>query len=678
MEASPDNPLEQAQAEYLADDWAAAWKTLQGVAGPSAEARGLLALCRVRQVLTDFSPEVPVEEAHLRACLAAPFPQPRLEADRAFALGWLAWLAGDYAAAEPHLAESCRQADDSEAAYWLARVRLLLRRPTALADFEQTMRRRPGSPPVTCWYVDLLYRAGQADRAEQVWKTVRTNRRVAAVEEAALLEARGLIRRGEVAQAEHQLKEARPRGGVAQVERQLLLARLLAERAQTEAAERWLQQAEAGPYPPDALRTWRNLFEARRPGGARRAGFVPLDPQAAEPPAGVPPVPWLLHQAAAALGRQGAARALKWLRRALDADPELGAAGARAEVVRGALPELERMARAQALARVARLAPDQPPVPPELLAGAADLLAGHPVGEAVLAAAARDDLSAARHLLAALADRDDLSAPLAQHLALVAHRAALYAEERGQGDLADGCWRLAWRCWLRLLAARTLEERERVCLDRLLDLHRAFINEGLAQDAVAAARRHWGYVDALPSLARTDAPVLAADLAQAGARFRDDLVRDTLTGTLDVMRRGQAAEGWRGDYEAGLTYLRRLLSLDRDNLRLLTALVEICGDWFLDCYNNEDPQTLGRQVERFTPFALKLARLVQDRPQELAARAALAEFYKYRGFIAAGRAEKAALYREAARFNPDNENVRRLLEELEQGSPAAPQAPENS
>jgi hypothetical protein len=114
--------------------------------------------------------------------------------------------------------------------------------------------------------------------------------------------------------------------------------------------------------------------------------------------------------------------------------------------------------------------------------------------------------------------------------------------------------------------------------------------------------------------------------------------------------------------------LRRLLSLDRDNSRLLTALVDICGDWFLDCYNNEDPATLLEELSRYTPFALKLARLVEKRPQDLSARAAVAEFYKFRGLMASGRDEKLSIYREALRFNAENENVRALLAELEKKS----------
>ena len=65
------------------------------------------------------------------------------------------------------------------------------------------------------------------------------------------------------------------------------------------------------------------------------------------------------------------------------------------------------------------------------------------------------------------------------------------------------------------------------------------------------------------------------------------------------------------DHDKGLTYLRRLLSLDRDNVRLLTALVEVCGEYFLDLYHTGSPPALIEQVERFMPFALQLARLVK-------------------------------------------------------------------
>ena len=78
------------------------------------------------------------------------------------------------------------------------------------------------------------------------------------------------------------------------------------------------------------------------------------------------------------------------------------------------------------------------------------------------------------------------------------------------------------------------------------------------------------------------------------------------------------------------------------------------------------------EVERYTPFALQLVRAYgavttagQGWPGELAARAALSEFFKFRGFIANDRERKQALYREALELNPANDNVRNLLTELE-------------
>ena len=53
--------------------------------------------------------------------------------------------------------------------------------------------------------------------------------------------------------------------------------------------------------------------------------------------------------------------------------------------------------------------------------------------------------------------------------------------------------------------------------------------------------------------------------------------------------------------------MRLLLSLDRDNGRLLTALVEICGDWFLDLYDTENVERL-RGID-FCRVASSLAEL---------------------------------------------------------------------
>ena len=202
-------------------------------------------------------------------------------------------------------------------------------------------------------------------------------------------------------------------------------------------------------------------------------------------------------------------------------------------------------------------------------------------------------------------------------------------------------------------------------LNFLLEQHRHRVNDLLARSAVDTARRYWNLVRELPARAAAIEETLGRDLAERVERFREELATEYLLTTREAMRYGSIPEGCRADYEKGLGYLRRLLSLDRDNSRLLAALVEICNDWFLDLYHQSDPPRLRAQVERFTPFALQLARGIDERPGDLSARAALADFWKFRGFLAADRQQKADLYREALRFNPANSNVRDLLAELE-------------
>jgi hypothetical protein len=1024
----------KARADYLAGDHLAARRALEAAPDLGLDGAALLALCWVRQVLSDRPHGTCVDAAVLQAVLAEPFDDPRLEADRQFALGWLHWLTGAPERAEPLLAAAsgalsrARAGAAGEAAYWLARVRLGLGHAEAVADYEKALRALPASPQATCWFVDLLGRSGQLDRAEGVWKAVRGNRRVAACDEAPLLEARSLLRRDETTAAERALADANPRGGVVQVERLLMLAWALAAHGQADRAAECLRQAEAGPYPPAALRAWQRLFDLRRAPGpdwpeapgpladwvagqraraegrrdeaaaalraasavaalrpfaryalaclgeddfaavlasqpgwflaqrcrarlalgrfcrreaapgewlealqqaeaagyrltgaehyrrlalalkqrnphaddlrrladapaadgaaaarnalraaaelavhllppadalallldwvrqgrvgqddalrvavgrqllrlllvapkgacapgdvlgaadvllgadpvlalvrewlgiaggpavtfaggdamplvrvwravvalrdgladprpwreevaglrahaplrgvaqclllreaagrrdvgamvglldevdawrgftsgpprlateavtalapaaaahprwrealarwlqvwdadalgpearplAVRAGLVRLGAATADVPPGLAPVPWLLHQAAQAVLRDDAREALAWVRRAQSIEPDLAGAGEGAAAVRAALPDLERLARAQLLADVIRLDPEQPAVAPGLLVDFVAGLDADPQGPAVLAAAERGDLPEARRLLAALAGRPDLPPSLAHHLALVYHRAAAFFEDRERTDAAEPCWRLAWPCWLRLLASSPRPVAgDHPLLAHVLGIHRKRVTALLARDQVESARRHWALVQGLPEAARPIDGALAEALEATAARFREELATEYLVATREAMRYGQVPEGWRADYDQGLAGLVRFLSLDKGNVRLLTALVETCNDYFHDCYVNEDARRLWEGVERYTPFALQLALLADERRADLTARAALGEFYKYRGFVAPQRERKLALFREALAFDPRNENVRELLEQAE-------------
>ncbi len=958
------------------------------------------ALERVRKVLTAFRPGMPFDAGLLRAALNTARPEPEAEAERLFALGWLSWLDGALAEAEPSLVKAvdfARQANASaqlaEAAYWLARVRLRLESSDAVSAFETVLRQLGGSPQATAWFVDLLWRSGRVDRAEQVWKSVRGNKRVSACAEGPLLEARSLLRRGEFGDAVKALVEYQPANGAVWVERLLLLAWAEAAQGRGDKAQEFLKRVEGLPYPRHALNTWRQavsgsntvapefipvalrdlergyhalaegrtadaveafrtalghaaalpfaryalarlghdsfaeslaahpglflavrcrvwlalerfrqrqgtpaewletlrrecrlgfvpgrevehfrrvaetlcgppdvealrqlvegqehadpaerrnvvstgvevvqrlpatqanpllsywmkcdgiareddllrlisrialrltlqdtvaenaaellateprlqlaadlwhaagaiaddeswresvrgirsaprlrplaqallLHEAARRGDANTVtallddvdawrGFRPAPPRfvlgalqslcaaqpapgalrgalarwlplwdlpslgtagavlastaglatgpasSAETPPGVPLGPWLLHQAARAIGRDDFVEAQACVRRAHMADPDWATVPDGA-VVPDALPELERRALAQALAGALREG-DTAAVPARLLTDLVDLLRCHTDGDAVLRAALQGDGAAVRDGLDTLLTRSDLAPRLAHHLALLAMRSGQALDDKDETAAAEPFWRRSWTAWLHLLAAPAdrdgpaSRDAANLVVDALLATHRKRINELLARSAVDGARRHWALVLDLPSRAARQSESLAGDLAPRVERFRDELASDYLVTTREAMRYGDIPEGWRADYEKGLAHLRRLLSLDPQNVRLLTALVEICGDWLLDLYNTEDRDRIAETVGRFTPFAQQLTRLIEGRPGDLAARAALSEFFKFRGFVAPDRADRVALYREALRLNPGNENVSDLLKGL--------------
>jgi hypothetical protein len=397
---------------------------------------------------------------------------------------------------------------------------------------------------------------------------------------------------------------------------------------------------------------------------ATHAELMPVSAATAQPLPGVPAIAWLLHQAARAMRHADFREALAFVRRALALESDL-ASIPQASVVRDALPQLERHALAQGLALALRPADEIASHPAGVLTDAVQALAESPEGKAVLDALSAGDFDTARIGLETLSERPNLPSRLAHHLALLMQRAAQGHEDREQPALAESFWRRAWRCWLRFLGTTPPDEAaRRLVLDWLLMLHRHRLNDLLARNAIDDARRYAELVRALPAQASAIDQTLRNDLSQRWERFWEELATEYLLTTREAMRYGTIPEGWRADYEKGLTYLRRLLSLDRDNHRLLTALVAICNDWLLDLFYLHDFATLRTQLERFKPFALQLSRRIDDRPGDLTARAALADFWMFRGFLAADREQKAALYREALRYNPANQNARELLADL--------------
>jgi hypothetical protein len=313
-----------------------------------------------------------------------------------------------------------------------------------------------------------------------------------------------------------------------------------------------------------------------------------------------------------------------------------------ADPTESVLPELRALALSQRLAHAARFHEQQSVVQPGLLSGFASCLKRDEAGRAALDAAQRDDTAAVHASLEILALRDTLEPDTAHHLALIYHRGALCVGESDPG-LADKLWRLSWRCWLCWTQTANASDRKLI-LSYLFTEHGTAIRNLLARNAIDAARRHWRRVMDLAAN-----PILAKRIEA----FRDELATEYLVLTRESMRYGNIPAGYDADYETGLNWLTRLLSLDRDNMRLLTELVSICTEWFQECYGTGALKKLAEGVDRFTPFALHLGRLIERSDgAELTARSVLAEFTKYRGYMTDDPERKAELYREAQHWHP--------------------------
>ena len=79
--------------------------------------------------------------------------------------------------------------------------------------------------------------------------------------------------------------------------------------------------AAAHPSWRHSLSRWLQLWDLAALGAAgatlaTQAGLTPVRGDTGQPPPGVPAVPWLLHQAARALGREEAIESLAFTRRA--------------------------------------------------------------------------------------------------------------------------------------------------------------------------------------------------------------------------------------------------------------------------------------------------------------------------------------------------------------------------
>src|SRR5262249_1222874 len=258
-----------------------------------ADASALRSMSAVRRVQSVGETHHNLNLDTIQDSLGTTLSTPQLEGERLFIRGWLSWLDGAFANAAGFLAESVHIHRDNqessartEAAYWLARVRIQLRQKDAIAQYEEELRTLGGLPQSVAWFADLLWRARLPDRAQQVWKTVRGNPRIAACDDSFLIDARFHLHRAELDRADQGRASAAPRGGVLKVERLLYLALTKLKRQRLNEAAEFIHQAKRGPYPASALQKWRRL--------------LPPSPETGQPPSDVEPGAWRLHQASLA------------------------------------------------------------------------------------------------------------------------------------------------------------------------------------------------------------------------------------------------------------------------------------------------------------------------------------------------------------------------------------------
>src|SRR5262249_27864365 len=156
--------------------------------------------------------------------------------------------------------------------------------------------------------------------------------------------------------------------------------------------------------------------------------------------------------------------------------------------------------------------------------------------------------------------------------------------------------------WLHLFAATDCPpaRSRRLVIDYLLTQHRERLEDHLSRDELDVAQATGRLVRELPELAHHFTASLSEEITTPVGRFEDDLVTHCLLGPREAMRFGDVPEGWRADYERGLKLLSRLASVTDNSVRLLTALVETCVEWFVDLYHQSDTRRLAVEADRYS------------------------------------------------------------------------------
>ncbi len=194
----------------------------------------------------------------------------------------------------------------------------LVYQPAAPARDEPLLALRASSPSVRLWQAarTLGQPSTDPDRWSEEVRELRSHSRWKGLAQALLLQE--AAQRGDVAAVLERLEEVEFWRSLRTPPRFIL-----------HALERLLAAQPGHPGWRHVLARWLPLWEQTELGAegttlAAHAGLTPLSSETAQPPPGVPDVPWFLHQAATVLRREDAIASLAFTRRALRTRPGPG------------------------------------------------------------------------------------------------------------------------------------------------------------------------------------------------------------------------------------------------------------------------------------------------------------------------------------------------------------------
>jgi hypothetical protein len=192
----------------------------------------------------------------------------------------------------------------------------------------------------------------------------------------------------------------------------------------------------------------------------------------------------------------------------------------------------------------------------------------------------------------------------------------------------------------------------------LLDIHRIRLLEHLQNKQNALAQIHFKCIKS------------AQKLYNKNLRSNSDEILENLTSKFlqeakDKLNTGQLPEGIRENYESAIKHINILLELDPENKRALMFVVEKYNGWGFDLYTLDNKVSEMRIAEQSKAFAKKLAKQITKGQGYLRENQIVSENLLMQGYGHTDIKKSIALFNESLEYNPDYENAKKLITELQ-------------